>query len=669
MGRWIRPVLEIGVVVALAATAFWYGRFAFENTSAPPDYYWMAPAITIPAGEPYGQPLPAKTSALYEFLTRRRAELTVADARGPIREPDRFDWSVKYLLLTVGYLWKLSGIRWSAVADVAAALHVLAVLGAYATLRLFMPLLLSALGALWMCTASLQLTFVPHVRDYSKGAFVLATLPLVILLASRVRSRAALLATAAAAGIMIGIGMGFKRDISIMTPIAIACIVLFRGTRPWTSLLEKTQAIAILLVALVATSYPILSAFQQEGSNNFHVILLGFADPSDDALGITRSVYRVQPYYDDNYLFAMLSARREVQTGRRPGVPSPEYDAAGQELWTRIFRHFPADVFVRAVGACERVSNLVFTNPPLQVSHPLPGSIYIQSAYSWLRQWNGWGVTLALLLVVIGTFSSLRLGALAAFLLVTLGGYPSLQFGDRHYFHLQIIPVFAVLLVTWTLLVAPWRLGRHSWRRALLSLIVVSAAVLLCVMLPLRVARAYQQRHVANMLASFLSGPKTKIEPESVRRPDGKWLLRWPGIVGTHSKAGDVAWAFYLVELAADGTASSPAMALRFRSAPDVSACPRVLSVEPTSGLVMFGIAPYTYAGHEFEGIELEDQSMRRLKAIYRMNDDGPAGIPMEFRLTPDWQRRRLYEQLQLEGTHEDATVESRAIVAFQTCS
>ena len=669
MSRWPRLLFEILVVSALAATAFWYGRFAFQNTVAPPDYYWMSPAITVATGQEFGNPVPTKDSALHEFLTGRRRELSTADAVAPTTPPDQFAYSERYLFLAVGYWWKIAGIKWSGVAGVAATLHVIAVLGVYATLRLFTPLLLSLIGALWISTASLQLMFVPHVRDYSKGAFFLAAIPLAIVLASRARSRKAMLAAAVAAGAVIGIGLGFRQDLAVMLPITIACILLFRGARPWTNLSEKAQAIAALVVTVAITAYPILSKFSTEGSNSYHVILLGYAESFDDGLGITRAPYRVQPYYDDGYVDLVLRTRSETREGRWTSYGSLAYDRAGRELWMEILRHFPADEFTRILAACNSTLNLLFMNPQASiVTRPLPAESYATATYSWLHRWDGWGLALGLMLIAVASLSAPRLGALTVFLLGALGGYPSLQFGDRHYFHLQAIPVFALLVVIWAGIVSPLWIRRHKWHRLPLTLGGVAIALVAATVLPLGILRLYQSRHVERLLSGFITGARTRVEPEFVKRPDTKWLLRWPEVAGRRSRLGALSWAYYVVELDANGLQAPPAIGLRFRSTPAATACLRVLSAPAERGIVRFGVETYSYPGHEFEGFEVEEREIRHVTGIYRMSEDGPAGIPLELRLPSDWRRGPLYQRLRLESGIDDRSAEFQAFAPFRTC-
>ena len=50
-----------------------------------------------------------------------------------------------------------------------------------------------------------------------------------------------------------------------------------------------------MLVTFTIIGSPILSHFSLSGTENDHVILLGYADQFDDGLGITRPGYRLLP--------------------------------------------------------------------------------------------------------------------------------------------------------------------------------------------------------------------------------------------------------------------------------------------------------------------------------------------------------------------------------------
>jgi len=302
-----RHVLTIAgegtLVLALLIGAVWYGLFASNHAVNPPDYHYLSPAIAVAAGKGFHSAMPVPGSPLDDFLARRTMTLDwEAAASMPIGPPDRFHETTRYLINIVGYWWRIVGISWPSIGAVGAALHALTVAGTYAVIRVFLPWPFAAAGAIWMCTSTIQLALIPHVRDYSKGAFIIAVLPLIALLSLRCPSRLSLGVAAAATGALIGIGIGFKMDVAIMLPLAAACVVLLRDRRPWSGLARKAEALAILVAAFFIAAGPLLYRMSAGGSNSFHVILLGFSSSFDVPLGLDRSVYDILPFYSDGYV-------------------------------------------------------------------------------------------------------------------------------------------------------------------------------------------------------------------------------------------------------------------------------------------------------------------------------------------------------------------------------
>src|SRR5262249_27711215 len=151
---------------------------------------------------------------------------------------------------------------------------------------------------------------------------------------------------------------------------------------------------------------------------------------------------------------------------------------------------------------------------------------------------------------------------------------------------------------------------RNSWRDATRNVVVVAIPLLIALVLPLRILRAYQSRHVEHLISGFLTGPRTPVEPESIKQPDGKWLLRWPDVAGRKSTIGPLSWAYYLIEFRSEEAQTIPSIALRFRTTPTSTECQRVLYVPPTTGVVRFGVETYSYPGHEFEGFEVGEHAL-----------------------------------------------------------
>lgn len=675
--RW---ALEAFVVVALALSATWYGRFAFLNSARLPDFYWLAPATMVASGQGFQNPVPVPGSALADFLTQRTSVLSFASVTpARVKDPDLIHDETRYLLLVIGYWWKVVGISWAALADVAAILHLLTVIGTYATLRLLLPLPFAAVGAWWVCTSTLPLSVVPHLRDYSKGSFILIALPLVILLALRAGSRRTLLALSAITGVVIGVGFGFRMDVAVMAPIAIGCIWFFCGRRPWTNLEEKVQATLVLTLALLISAGPILYKLSSGGSNAFHVILLGYAEDFDTSLGIEASVYGFLPFYNDKYLEAAIQAYGETAGGPPLELSSVEYDRVSRRLWLDIVRRFPADVFARMLAATSSVLNLIFTNPaPSFLSRPLPAQDSVVKVFLGLHQWNNWGGALGVSLVVVAFLVGLREGLLGVALLLALAGYPSLQFSTRHYFHLQVIPVLALLVLVRIAILAPFWIGRdaRAWRSGEAlnysnrlrqsgpRLAAAMTILVLATMLPLEVLRAYQSRRVGSLILGFLQESHTKVDAEFLREKDDLWLARWPGVAG--SVRGVRESAYYVLEFHSEGPSRPIAVGLRYRSPSFDTDFSRVLSVSSEPGVARLGFPVFGEVGQwEFEGVELGRNVMSRLIGIYRVSSRGPEGLPVDLRIPAGWSSRPLFQRLIAESrTSADPSVRPLLVVA-----
>ena len=647
-GRWIAEGL---LVIALVILAFWYGRFASSHASNPPDYHYLSPAIAVAAGKGFHGASAVPGTPLHAFLTRQSMTLDWAEAaRMEIGPPDRFHETTRYLINLVGYWWRITGISWDSIGSVGAGFHAMAVAGSYVLIRLFLPLPLAVLGALWICTSTVQLALVPHVRDYSKGAFIICLLPLIAMLVLKPLSRRARLATAAAAGALAGYGLGFKMDVAIMVPLALASIVRLRGRRPWTDLLDKAQVAGVFLAAFFLAAGPLLYRLSAGGSNSFHVILLGFTDGFDANLGIDRSVYAFLPFYSDRYVASVIQGH----AGAVLDLPSPEYDAAGRALFLDIVRHFPADMFARGLGAANAVMNLLFlSRDPSFLTEPLPLQSFFVATYSALNRLNGLGVLLAAAFVLVASWGNVRRGMFAALALLVLAGYPSLQFESRHYFHAQIVPVVAFLSVGWAILrYGPSTKLLEAVNAQRLTIAAAIGVMLALTLVPMVVLRLYQVRQVRSALTTYLD-TRVPLQSEVIPEGNGSVLLRWPQ---TSEAIGALRDAHYVVEFSDDGKGEPIHVAIRYDAIPGLDYS-RVLTLYPKSGPNRVGFSVFASAGQsDFAGIELGESAKRRLSGVFRVDAGGPAGLPLDVRLPADWSGRQLYQQLRMERGNEVET-------------
>lgn len=647
MRRGRQALAEGGIVILLVAAGLWYGNFAADHAASPPDYHFLSPAISVAAGKGFHGALPVPGSPLDDFLARRSMTLAWSEAETMAVGPtDGFHASARYLINVVGYWWRISGISWTSVGAVGAGLHAMSVVGAYALIRLFLPWPLAVAGALWICASTNQLALVPQVRDYSKGAFILCVLPLIAVLALRPLSRRAVWTTAAATGMLIGFGLGFKMDVAIMAPLAVTCVVLLRGRRPWTGLREKAEVVGVLIVALLVAAGPLIYQLSEGGSNSFHVILLGFTGAFDVNLGIERSLYALLPFYNDGYLANVIQGH----SGLVLDFPSRAYDAAGRDLYFDVVRFFPADVLVRALAAINEVMNLAFlSREPSFLTQPLPAQSFFGGLYSTLSQFAGFGLVMAPVFILVASWNDLRRGLLAALVMLVLGGYPSLQFESRHYFHAQIVPVVAILSIAWAVvqfarMLAARRLPDIPPGRA----IAVPLAIMLALTLvPLAALRAYQSARVEQALETYLD-TRVPLQTAMTTEANGSSLVQWT-LPPQADAIGNLRKAHYVVEFTDDGRGAPIYLGVRY----DVEAAghdfSRVLAVSPAAGVNQIGFSVFVAAGQsQFAGIEIGESARQRLSGVFRVDSGGPAGLPLDVTLPATWRERPMYQRLRL---------------------
>jgi len=568
---------------------------------------------------------------------------------------DQFQQASRYLMLFVGYVWRFSGISWAAVSTVSGGLFGLMLAACYAVARVWFPRTLSVLGTVALALSPAHLAQAPHIRDYSKAPFiVLACVPLAML-ALRPLPRRAVVLLSIACGVVVGLGVGFKMDVIVMAPIFVATVWLFRGERPWRAPVEKLLATAAFLLALAVAAAPVLFRVSSGGSNGYHVIVLGYSDPFDAGLGLTRPAYSVLPFYDDGYFKAVVQEYGARSSGVVPAFPSPAYDAASRSYWLEIARHFPADVLVRAYASATAILNypfdspaLNFLNPPERRTNPLwvvltnqvPHRARIGAVFERLTIFNGWGWVLGVALVAAGAARSARVGAFAAWMTLALAGYASLQFAERHFFHLQIIPLMAVLATAHALLRR--RHERAAIGRAAVAVVMLAVALVV----PLEGLRAYQAAHLRGLFQEYIDAPRSNTGARVTDAGAGTVLVRWPGMEGRSPLRDARRTDYYVVEY--DGSPQEiPLAEVHYRSASQATDYSRIASIPNAAGLNRLMIPVYGEApAFTFDGLEMPARFKDNLRGVYRIEQPQRLPLLLDLRLGASWQDGRLYQRL-----------------------
>ena len=627
-------ILEAAVVIGIMAAGVFAGSISTRHVTNAPDFYQheFGPAVMVAVGRGFVNPAPPPGSPLAEFLAVRRTTLDRSDAvDAPTRALDQFQQATRYLMLVVGYWWRVTGISWPELAWLEALMYGLTVVACYAICRLCLPRVLAIVGAVFVAASPVHLSQAPYLRDYVKAPFILFAIPLTVAAALYPMPARRLAALSAACGLVVGLGVGFRMDVVIMAPIFLVSVFCFRGHRPWTDIAEKALAAGVFLCALAMAAAPIVTRLSAGGSNAFHVILLGYSDPFHDGLGVRPSVYSVLPFYSDVYAWEVVSehaARHQTDTVR---YLTAAYDAATRAYWMQIVRHFPADVAARALGASNAVLNLPFNQPRTG------------GAFDMLSALNGWGAAFGIVFIGVAWAHRARVGLFAAWLVLVLTAYSSLQFEERHFFHLEIVSVVAVLMTLHV--VMRTRVPSRAQVRAFLLVIVglVAAAGV-----SLGVLRTYQSTHIAHVIDAYIDAPRQRVEPTFVETSYGTWRMRWDEAA---HRARPPAADYYVVEFDGAPSDNESWLSLLYQDVvPDYS---RIATWSSGRGVIRLFIPSYGAEPRAFEGIELSAGLKDRLHGISRI--DHPERLPLllTLRLPDQWRQERLYQTFRIEHPHE----------------
>jgi hypothetical protein len=657
-------VVETALVTALLVLGFAVGLFAGRHYTGQPLFYQaeFGPAVMVAAGRGFVNPMAPPGSALSEFLQLQRPALSPGDvADVGLRPLRQFQYGTRYLILAVGYIWRVSGISWANVANVGGLLYGLSVVACYAICRVWLSRPFAVAGAMFICFSPLHLAQVAHVRDYSKGPFILLAIALTAWAVVWPVSRRMLLLLSAACGAAIGFGLGFKMDVVIMAPIFVISLIAFRARRPWTGIVEKMLATGAFVAALAASGGPVLAHLSSGGTNGFHVILLGYADEFDEGLGVTRSVYRLLPFYSDGYLASVLKSDGARRTGQFPEMTSPAYDNVSRAYWLTIVRHFPADVLTRALAASNGILNLPFTEPALDYlsppagrSNPLwnaltnkaPERLRVGALFESLAIMNGWGVMVGVLLIATAGVESARLGLFSAWMLAALTGYSSLQFAPRHFFHLEIIPVFGLLVVLRLIARRHWPSRPEATRFALA---VVATA--LSVAVPVAGLRAYQRAHLSRLFQAYIDAPRHQVQPVFADVGGGVWRVQWDAMSQLPQGEGAVASDYLVLEFESGPEARMSVVGVRYKSTMPATDFSRVVTIPASAGVNRIFIPTYGEPPKwGFDGLELPSGVKNSLRGIYRVAHPEQLPLLLDLRLSGTWRQEVLNQTFRVEG-------------------
>ncbi len=395
----------------------------------------FVPSILLNAGLGFSNADADTVPGLRDFLDFKSTAFSLENIKAgttfqPLHPYQEFH---RYLLYTLALVWYCFGINWISVKLLLIALLVLSALLTYGISRLVLNRLLSFLVALSFSASAGVYWTLPVLRDFAKVPFILALLLLMGLFIRRRMTPRLYWLLALSAGAVMGIGMGFRRDLLVFLPPVLFFIAAARlqHTSP-SALFQRAGALLLAFGAFVLAGLPVHLSLCRDGYVAAHDTLMGFATYSDQELALLRSgSYEKHALLND--LFSTYKAYDAAKRGVtfRKGVyeerlSDPHFDLEMKSAYARkIMLTFPADMLLRAYASVLRINT---------GSAPAP--------YYPLRLIEKYGFLFLIVALLLSSAVKPRQTFLLLLLVLYCCGITSLQFGVRHSVHLAFLPYF-----------------------------------------------------------------------------------------------------------------------------------------------------------------------------------------------------------------------------------
>lgn len=500
---------------------------AFENWQGPGDWgsnLGYLPAVMIAAGRGLTvtdvDAIPELKSFIAFETTHFDVDLLPADLQ--VRDPGLEAHWYQYLLYTVGYLWRVFGVSWNLVRGLTVLFLLLAGLCVYGISRLALPPVWSLLAAHAFCWNLGVLSVLLSFRDFSKAVFILCAVWILGTLIKQRCGTGKYLGTACLLGLVLGIGMGFRRDMQVVLPVSILVLMTCRLQPPGLRMMWRLSAALLAVAAFVLTSYPVLSTLYPKRWVNAHDTIMGFSSDCESGLRPLQ-LSSCQKHYllHDGYSTsqAVYAADRGISMTQDE---TEELRKGGRDITLAIESAyvktvatlFPADMIARTyatVLACFRTLDITLFIPFIALE--LCGFI---------------SVVIGLLILAA---LDLYLASQVALMLALFCSYTSLQFGLRHAFHLSFIPhwfgLFCLYYGYKALRSGTWKNylpGKPLFHRIALAVLWMMS-IIVVLYIPLAVARAVQVRQVAKIVENYREAPRTPLPHTTIHNWEGQTLL------------------------------------------------------------------------------------------------------------------------------------------------
>ena len=451
-----------------------------------------------------------------------------------------------YRTYTVAFFWWLFGVAWSSLTPLYGILFGSSIAAAYGLFRLGMNRPVSVLCAIMFMTSPIHLEYLPGLRDYAKAPFILGALFFTGYVLRYALSRPSLWACAAACGALIGLGSGFRTDVLICTVPFLLVILLFLPKSSPVTRWTRLGAVACFLVAFGVSAFPILTKLG-DGGNKSHPALMGFMLPFSERLGVGGTPYELGHRYRDDEVFGLINTyarRTDPESEKVLLCEMPEYENVAGQYMSEYMKTFPADIMTRSCAAVIRILDELRAGTTQMMPRNLANQFLIAlfkirytveySLFSHMRY-----IAVAVLFAIAWRNLYLAIALFGGVLYYA--GYSAIQFASRHYFHLEVIPLWFGGVFWYGLLSLAFRKNRQMvWgeigdailrdrlyrSRSVQRMMVFAVFCILLIGIPQGVLRTYQTRQVHALFTEYLNTEREPVALKTTLQKDTTVLIQ-----------------------------------------------------------------------------------------------------------------------------------------------
>ena len=417
-----------------------------------------------------------------------------------------------YLASAVAVLWRCFSIDYRGLWPLVSLLVGAYACGCYVLLRLFYARLPAMTGAVILTLSPVMLSMVVYLRDYGKAPFFVWG---IVFLVSTARASTLLAAIlrAALAGVVVGIGYGFRSDVMVLLPIGLLFLAISFKSRTWIRCVGA--CVTYPFVALLLAS-PMLASSGAGGAA--FLVMQGMSEPFRDYLSLGVAPYVFGQRYSDELVLSSIASELRATDPKWDISEGIAFQSVTQSI-TRSGGYvrswlpaFSGDIATQAVKSAAWIVGFPALVAPgrLGLDPGIPVRSGPRAAQFLSRLYNllGWPWIPPVFIIGLIVFfwdvdsSSPREALALSLMLGALAFYPVVQFSVRHIFHLEFIWVLAFLaLVSLPARVAAMRCVPLRFVAAVVIFAGAILAVRGCLV-------TYQDRRLADLFDALLSHPR-----------------------------------------------------------------------------------------------------------------------------------------------------------------